>query len=582
MAAETVTATPPQPVDPKKKDAELPRDLTREVFETIVFVVVLVLMLKLFVAEAFVIPTGSMASSLWGDQVRCTCRECGHKFPINATITLADHNRRTEHLSSYTCENCGYQCSERDVENDFSKVFPWGSDRVFSGDRVLVAKYAYHLRDPQRFDVPVFKYPVEPYAPKEMQGMNYIKRLVGTGGETIAVFAGDLYTTRDLRYGHISNDAPTEDMLWQYPISYRPRTPDDAWRFPFMYPNDADAVTKFKNKEGGFDIVRKTPDQILAMRRMVFDLDHQPKSLSGVRRTRWHPSSNEGTGWEMEATGFRHVGGEPGWVRYQHIDPWNKNEVKPHWIVDHLGYNARDNVYNNPFPGGDDPRHAYSLVEHWVSDLILDCTVEIPSGDSEVILELNKGNVACQAVFTKGECKLVRHVSDGKDTQRIEMGSQSTKMKEGGKYKLRFANVDSRLTVWVDKKALAFSPEQCDYPPPPPDQPYLPTDTDKLQPARIGARGDVKCSSVSLWRDLHYNCAWSGGFPLDRHPLEPEKYPACDHVQTYYVQPDHYLMFGDNTNSSKDGRSWGLVPRRLMLGRAVVVYWPLSRLGVIE
>ena len=45
-------------------------DPTREVFETVVFVVVLVLMLKLFVAEAFVIPTGSMASTLWGDQIQ--------------------------------------------------------------------------------------------------------------------------------------------------------------------------------------------------------------------------------------------------------------------------------------------------------------------------------------------------------------------------------------------------------------------------------------------------------------------------------------------------------------------------------
>src|ERR1700730_852485 len=67
----------------KKKPSHA--DPPREVFETIVFVVVLVLMLKLFVAEAFVIPTGSMASTLWGDQVRCTCRECGHKFPINAS-----------------------------------------------------------------------------------------------------------------------------------------------------------------------------------------------------------------------------------------------------------------------------------------------------------------------------------------------------------------------------------------------------------------------------------------------------------------------------------------------------------------
>ena len=63
-------------------------DPTREVFETVVFVVVLVLMLKLFVAEAFVIPTGSMASTLWGDQVKVECPECGEMFPASAAVSV--------------------------------------------------------------------------------------------------------------------------------------------------------------------------------------------------------------------------------------------------------------------------------------------------------------------------------------------------------------------------------------------------------------------------------------------------------------------------------------------------------------
>src|SRR5262245_6185818 len=56
-------------------------DSAREVVETIVFVVVLVLLLKSFVAEAFVIPTGSMATTLLGYQKQTTCEQCGHLFP---------------------------------------------------------------------------------------------------------------------------------------------------------------------------------------------------------------------------------------------------------------------------------------------------------------------------------------------------------------------------------------------------------------------------------------------------------------------------------------------------------------------
>jgi hypothetical protein len=51
---------------------------------------------------------------------------------------------------------------------------------------------------------------------------------------------------------------------------------------------------------------------------------------------------------------------------------------------------------------------------------------------------------------------------------------------------------------------------------------------------------------------------------------------------TLYVQPDHFLCLGDNSPESSDGRSWGAVPRRLLLGRALLVYYPFGRAGRIR
>src|ERR1700726_1372933 len=62
-----------------------PKDAKREIVETVVFVVVLVLLLKTFVAEAFVIPTGSMATTLWGYQKVVDCPKCGESFPVNCS-----------------------------------------------------------------------------------------------------------------------------------------------------------------------------------------------------------------------------------------------------------------------------------------------------------------------------------------------------------------------------------------------------------------------------------------------------------------------------------------------------------------
>lgn len=48
------------------------------------------------------------------------------------------------------------------------------------------------------------------------------------------------------------------------------------------------------------------------------------------------------------------------------------------------------------------------------------------------------------------------------------------------------------------------------------------------------------------------------------------------------IPADAYYTFGDNRNNSEDSRFWGEVPAENMLGKAVVIYWPLSRLGIIQ
>src|SRR5215471_11466060 len=79
-------APPPGKSGPRgKPPAPEPKDTFREVVETVVFVVVLVLLLKTFIAEAFVIPTGSMATTLLGYQKVVTCPKCGFEFPVNCS-----------------------------------------------------------------------------------------------------------------------------------------------------------------------------------------------------------------------------------------------------------------------------------------------------------------------------------------------------------------------------------------------------------------------------------------------------------------------------------------------------------------
>lgn len=89
-----------------KKDE--PKDTFRELLETIVFVVVLVLMLKTFLAEAFVIPTGSMADTLLGYHHKATCQQCGKENLVNASDEADPQRGEPARVTSFKCQNCQF------------------------------------------------------------------------------------------------------------------------------------------------------------------------------------------------------------------------------------------------------------------------------------------------------------------------------------------------------------------------------------------------------------------------------------------------------------------------------------------
>src|SRR5437899_6662978 len=138
----TATASTAPGAKPKDKDKEEHRDSPREIAETVVFVVVLVLLLKTFVAEAFVIPTGSMAETLLGYQKWVECPQCHETFPVNCSAEVDPQHGRPVPVTGCRCPNCRYHALW--LETDFGGVVTnqikappsWGS-----GDRVLVAKF---------------------------------------------------------------------------------------------------------------------------------------------------------------------------------------------------------------------------------------------------------------------------------------------------------------------------------------------------------------------------------------------------------------------------------------------------------
>ena len=39
------------------------------------------------------------------------------------------------------------------------------------------------------------------------------------------------------------------------------------------------------------------------------------------------------------------------------------------------------------------------------------------------------------------------------------------------------------------------------------------------------------------------------------------------------MPPNHYFAMGDNRDNSADSRYWGFVPRELIVGKGLIIYW---------
>lgn len=87
----------------------------------------------------------------------------------------------------------------------------------------------------------------------------------------------------------------------------------------------------------------------------------------------------------------------------------------------------------------------------------------------------------------------------------------------------------------------------------------------KIASGDIVVNGEI-VTSPSIFKERHYYNRGSYG----------------EQGQTVNVPEGYLYVLGDNSNSSRDSRYWGFVPRKNLLGKAFVIYWPLRRIGSIK
>lgn len=610
----------------------------RETVEAFVVAFILALLFRAFLAEAFVIPTGSMAPTLMGAHKDLVCQQCGISFQNGASRERSGPETPLVVIAG-VCPNCRF-VNPLDLANN-------SNHRTFNGDRILVSKFTYTLKEPERWDVIVFKFPGNPK-------QNYIKRLVGLPDETLTIRHGDVYA--------------------------RPSGSDQ-----------------------GDSILRKPPRKLLAMKHLVSDSDYQSQALIDSNYpSRWQPwvegaESPPIDSWQVERSldGLTATvdasGDQVRWLRYYHrwpndnewrrashggslssVDPYSSRAITDFYAYDSYVHVRAHLVYDDPPSmrkgtglermgnggysrgvlsrryqsgvgpeqfdpnsvewGGQDSRSQQLGRDgmHWVGDLIFEADVETSSESKDLMLELVEAGVKyrCRIDLSDGTAQLFIDDDQPRNFDPVEgqaagQPTAQTSLRAGDRYRVRFSNCDDQLLLWVDGKLVEF------------DRPttfesrlfrnndenhprYSKADPLDAAPVAIGLQGgNGTIHALRIYRDKYYIATSNSNYGISDYDVSgftnqeyqqlftmPDLWNdfrgwSARRTVTFELNDDQYFPMGDNSPESLDARCWAgtkqriplprgvnrdawiwsdksYVPRDLLVGKAVVVFWPHS------
>jgi len=188
------------------------RTTFRELADELVFVFILVMFIKTFLVEHYKIPTGSMTPTLIGGYVaqvdvngdgRKDLVYDGDSEPLNPARLLVFVNKGGRYEADPTLRPSFEQFQQWVVEGLFHR----------QNDHVLVNRFAYWFRPPQRGEIVVFKVPPSIFT---LEAPIYIKRCVGEPGDTLSF--EDITATRGGRL--VANgqvvERPDFFRAWRY------------------------------------------------------------------------------------------------------------------------------------------------------------------------------------------------------------------------------------------------------------------------------------------------------------------------------------------------------------------------------
>lgn len=521
----------------------------KETLISLIISFVMALVFRSYVVEAFIIPTGSMAPTLLGAHMRFQSEQTGLSWTVNPWYHAPDENPTPiQGQGQYGAPSA----TDPMTTSRVNPIRPGGRSGVplnghvaqprpvpvRAGDRILVEKYLYNVFPPERFDVVVFKNP-------ELATQNFIKRLIGLPNEQVWIADGDVFTR---------------------PID--------------VAADGSHAVN------GSWRIARK-PDRVQeAVWWPIFSSEYAPLHPERDGR-RWFSTPWKGEGWATEdRRDYRRDSDDPGTLLWDTavwpITNWVPYNEFPMKMLDLRGLQL--------FP---------------VADLRMRAAIRPDRTGAAATATIAALGHEFQAALGPGEAALrmrpVAHASAEGAPWTTLASTAFEGLPAGRATNVEFWHADQALQLRVNGRVLLrahydWGPsERLLHATGTPGQDFTETTpaanrlrlAETYRGTRPAVRWHFRGSPITLFRvgldrDLYYEASQFARAPyspaLGTHPL---------HLVS--LGPDQFFVLGDNSPSSKDGRLWeevdpwvadqidgtvGVVPRKLLLGKAFFVYFP--------
>lgn len=472
------------------------------------------LLLKSYLLQLYIIPTGSMAETLAGEHAVHTCQNCGKEYQVGFNFSQPP--------DLVDCPNCHFQ-DKASAARLVSRA----------GDRIVVHGWNYEFGGslgPRRWDVVVFKNPNEP-------NVNYIKRLIGLPGETIEIIDGDVWVKgpdqSELTIARKTR--PAQAALWTpvYEHDYRPR----------LTSHD-----------------RATPSLIREFDRLI---DARPRDWRfwTTYRPRWEPVG-AASAWRDTDTRV---------VRFDGIDAprqelqfaTSDDPAEPGMIADWLGYNAQ-----NLQVVSERGLRVYLRSLHAVTDVRVCADVTIESGTGFVELAISKyADRFAARLYADGRVTLEHVRPDGSR----EPWGEHRRPRPAAPARLSIGHADYEVVVELDDRPILRSPDERYTRAVTPqmareraalherDEPPFPT-------VRLAAEAvRAQLAHVRIDRDGYYSSDVTGNGPA--HPRYGVPMGNGVMGSPITLRSDAYFVCGDNSTQSLDARCWKPPPTAALQAR---------------